>query len=155
MFLKPTAKPLPRLMPWPRVVFPAPPGRRIGSRGSSSGGGGSSAAARLITSATGSEPLMICPVGKDAHPHADEPAFSGRTVLGPDLRRVAMDMADERLLPSVDELDGTVGVEREQRAVDLHRQVFAAAERAADTGEVYAHLLRLEPEARGHLVAVD
>ena len=39
MFLNPTAKPTPRLTPSPRVVFPAPPGRRIGSRGSSSGGG--------------------------------------------------------------------------------------------------------------------
>ena len=58
MFLKPTAKPVPRLTPWPRVVFPAPPGRRIGSRGSSSGGGGSSAAARRMTSAAGSEPAI-------------------------------------------------------------------------------------------------
>ena len=39
MFLKPTAKPTPRRTPSPRVVFPAPPGRRIASRGSSSGSG--------------------------------------------------------------------------------------------------------------------
>ena len=39
MFLNPTAKPTPRRTPSPRVVLPAPPGRRIGSRGSSSGSG--------------------------------------------------------------------------------------------------------------------
>ena len=46
MFLKPTAKPTPRWTPSPRVVLPAPPGSRSGSRGSSSAAGGSSAAAR-------------------------------------------------------------------------------------------------------------
>jgi hypothetical protein len=44
-------------------VLPAPPGRRIGSRGSSSGAGGSSAAAARMHSATGSEPVIVCPVG--------------------------------------------------------------------------------------------
>ena len=39
--------------------------------------------------------------------------------------------------------------------MDLHRQVLAAAERAADAGEVDAHLLGLEVETRRHLVAVD
>ena len=39
--------------------------------------------------------------------------------------------------------------------MDLHREILAAAERAADAGEVDAHLLRLEPEARRDLVAVD
>ena len=39
MFLKPTANPTPRRTPSPRVVLPAPPGSRIGSRGSSSGSG--------------------------------------------------------------------------------------------------------------------
>ena len=57
MFLKPTAKPLPRATPSPRVVLPVPPGSRIGSRGSSSAGGGASAAHRRITSATGSVPV--------------------------------------------------------------------------------------------------
>ena len=57
MFLKPTAKPTPRRTPSPRVVLPAPPGRRIGSRGSGSGSGMGIAAAARITSATGSEPV--------------------------------------------------------------------------------------------------
>ena len=39
--------------------------------------------------------------------------------------------------------------------MDLHREVLAAAERAADAGEVDPHLLRLETEARRDLVAVD
>ena len=63
MFLNPTAKPTPRRTPSPRVVLPAPPGNRIGSRGSSSGSGTGSAAARRITSATGSEPVIRWPVG--------------------------------------------------------------------------------------------
>ena len=46
-------------------------------------------------------------------------------------------------------------MQREQRAVQLHREVFAPAERAADAGEVDAHALRWQVEARGHLVAVD
>ncbi len=53
MFLKPTAKPTPRRTPSPRVVLPAPPGRRIGSRGSGSGSGTGIAAAARITSAIG------------------------------------------------------------------------------------------------------
>jgi hypothetical protein len=55
MFLNPTAKPTPRRTPSPRVVLPAPPGSRIGSRGSSSARRLGSAA-RRITSAIGSEP---------------------------------------------------------------------------------------------------
>ena len=39
--------------------------------------------------------------------------------------------------------------------MDLHRQVLAAAERAADAGEVDAHLLGREAEAGRDLVAVD
>ena len=46
-------------------------------------------------------------------------------------------------------------MEGEHRAVDLHRQVLAPAEGAAHPGEVDPHLLLLEPEARGDLVAVD
>ena len=39
--------------------------------------------------------------------------------------------------------------------MDLHREVLAAAERAADPGEVDPHLLRRQAEAGRHLVAVD
>ena len=45
--------------------------------------------------------------------------------------------------------------EREQRSVDLHREVLAPAERAADAGEVDPHLLGREVEARRDLLAID
>ena len=73
----------------------------------------------------------------------DELPVAVRAVLGPDLRGVAVHVADERLLAAVDHLHRTVRVQREQRAVDLHREVLAPAERAADAGEVDAHALRL------------
>ncbi len=76
-------------------------------------------------------------------------------MLGPDLRRMAVDVADERLLAVVDDLHGTVRLQGEQRAVDLHRQVLATAEGAAHTREVDSHLLRLQVQARRNLVAVD
>ena len=66
-----------------------------------------------------------------------------------------MDVAGERLLAVVDDLHRPVGVEREQRGVDLHREVLAAAEGAADAGEVDPHLLGREAEAGRDLVAVD
>ena len=64
-------------------------------------------------------------------------------------------VAGERLLAVVDDLHRAVRVQREQRAVHLHRQVLAPAERAADAGEVDAHLLERQPEARRDLRAVD
>ena len=39
--------------------------------------------------------------------------------------------------------------------MDLHREVLAPAERAADAGQVDAHALGLEAEARRDLVPVD
>ncbi len=68
---------------------------------------------------------------------------------------MAVDVADERLLTVVDDLHGTVRVQSEQCAVDLHREVLAAAERAADTREVNTHLLGLQVQARRDLVAID
>ncbi len=56
-------------------------------------------------------------------------------------------VAGERLLAVVDDLHRPIRVQREHRAVHLHRQVFAPAERAADTAEVDAHLF--ERAARG------
>ena len=78
-----------------------------------------------------------------------------RAVLAPDPRRVPVHVAGERLLAVVDDLHRAVRVQREQRAVDLHREVLAAAERAADAGEVDAHLLERQAEARRDLRAVD
>ena len=79
MFLKPSAKPTPRLTPSPRVVLPAPPGRRIASRGSGSGSGSGSSAALRITSATGIEPVTFWPVGS-VSPGAS--AFLSRSSTG-------------------------------------------------------------------------
>ena len=79
MFLNPTAKPTPRLTPSPRVVLPAPPGRRIASRGSGSGSGTGSAAARRITSAVGRTPSITWPVGRVSPLPS---AFSSRSSTG-------------------------------------------------------------------------
>ena len=46
-------------------------------------------------------------------------------------------------------------MQREQRTVHLHRQVLAAAERPADTGEMDPHLLDRKTEARCDLRPVD
>ncbi len=94
-------------------------------------------------------------VEEDPHADADEAPVAVRPVLGPDPRRVTVHVPDERLLARVDHLHRPARVQREQRAVDLHREVLAAAERAADAGEVDPHLLGLEVEARRDLVAVD
>ena len=75
MFLNPTAKPTPRRTPSPFVVLPAPPGSRITSLGSGSDAGGSSAAAARMHSATGIEPVIVCPVGSTS------PGFSALSSL--------------------------------------------------------------------------
>ena len=94
-------------------------------------------------------------VQEDPRADADELARAGGTVLHPDLRRVPVHVADERLLAAVDHLHRPVRVEREHRAVHLHRQILATAEGAADAREVDPHLFLLEPEAGRDLVAVD
>ena len=94
-------------------------------------------------------------VEQDLHAHADEPAVPRRAVLGANARRVPVHVTRERLLPVVDHLHGAARVQREQRRVDLDRQVLAAAERAADAGEVDPHLLLGQAEARRDLLAVD
>ena len=94
-------------------------------------------------------------VEQDPHPHVDEAPVARGAVLAPHPRGVPVDMADERLLAVVDDLHRPARVEREQSAVQLHREVLAPAERAADPREVDPHLLGREPEAGRHLVAVD
>ena len=94
-------------------------------------------------------------VEQDPHPHVDELAGPRRPVLAPDPRRMAVDVAEERLLPVVDDLHRPLRVQREHGAVDLHREVLATSERAADAGEVDAHHLGRQAEARRHLIAVD
>jgi hypothetical protein len=67
---------------------------------------------------------------------------------------MSMHVADERLLTSVHELDRPIRPQREHRPVDLHREILAAAEGAADAREVQPHLVGREIEAGRHLVAV-
>ncbi len=87
--------------------------------------------------------------------HGGDPAVARRAVLEAHARGVPVDMADERLGAAVDDAHGALRVQRQQRAVDLHREVLAPAERAADAGQVDAHLLGREAEAGRDLVAVD
>ena len=88
------------------------------------------------------------PSEQDLYADADELSLARRPVLRPDLGWMAVDMPDEGFLTAVDDLHRTVRVQGEHRPVDLHREILAPAERAADAGEVDAHLLGLQSETR-------
>ena len=94
-------------------------------------------------------------VEQDSHPDVDELPGPRRPVLAPDPGGMPVDVADEGLLAVVDDLDGAARAQREQRAVDLHREILAATECAADAAQVDPHHLRRQREARRDLVAVD
>ena len=68
---------------------------------------------------------------------------------------MTVDVAEEGLLPVVDDLHRPLRVQREHGAVDLHGEILPPAERAADTREVDAHHVRRQVEAGRDLVAVD
>src|SRR5947208_756862 len=137
MFLSPTAKPTPRLTPSPRVVFPAPPGRRIGSRGSSSAGGTGSSAQRRITSATGSVPVISWPVGSRS---PGPSALRSRSSTG------SMPSAAASL---------SICASCAKQLCTAPKPRLAPAEGAAHAGQVDPHLLGREAEAGRDLVAVD
>ena len=61
--------------------------------------------------------------------------------------RVPVHVAEERLLPGVDHLHRPAGVQRQQARVDLHGQVLARAERAADAGQHQPHLVFRQAQA--------
>ncbi len=63
-------------------------------------------------------------------------------------------MAEEGLVPGVDDLDRLAGALGQQAGVDLHREVLAAAERPADTRQGEPDLLLRQPEHRRDLLAV-
>ncbi len=86
--------------------------------------------------------------------HVRDLAVLGGAVLVPELRRVAVHVAEEGLEPVVDHLDRLVRAQREQAGVDLHRDVLAAAEGTADAGERHAHLLLGQAEDGGDLPEV-
>src|SRR4029077_78870 len=87
--------------------------------------------------------------------HADKLSFTCGAMLRMDPRRVTVDVAGERLLPAVDHLHRATRVQREHCRVDLDREILAAAEGAADSREVDAHLLLREAQTRCDLLTVD
>jgi hypothetical protein len=94
-------------------------------------------------------------VEQDPHLHVHKPAVAGGAMLAPHSRGVPVDVSDERLLAVVNDLHRPARVQSEQGAVELHREVLSAAERATDTGEMDSHLLGGKPETRSDLVTVD
>ena len=69
-------------------------------------------------------------------------------------RWVAVDVAEEGLLAVVDHLHGAFRLEGEHAGVDLHAEVLATAERAADAGECEPHLIRRKSQALCYLILV-
>lgn len=67
---------------------------------------------------------------------------------------MAVDVPEEGLEAVVDDLHGFAGAQGEQAGVDLHRQVLAPAERAADTGECHADLVLGQAEHGRDLLEV-
>lgn len=65
-----------------------------------------------------------------------------------------VDVSEEGLEAVVDDLDRLAGAQREQAGVDLHREVLAAAEGAADTGERHPDLVLGQAQDRGDLLEV-
>jgi hypothetical protein len=68
---------------------------------------------------------------------------------------MAVDVAEEGLLARVEDLDRAAGAQGQHAGVDLHGQVLAGAEGAADPGQGDPDLLGRQVEARGELAAVD
>ena len=94
-------------------------------------------------------------VEHDPRLHVDQPAVAPGAVLVGEAGRMAVDVAEERLLARVEDLDRTAGAQGQHAGVDLHGQVLAGAEGAADAGQGDPDLLRRQVEAGGELVAVD
>lgn len=67
---------------------------------------------------------------------------------------MAVDVAEEGLEAVVDHLDGFAGAQGQQAGVDLHRQVLASAEGAADAGQGHPHLVLGQAEHGGDLAQV-
>ena len=91
----------------------------------------------------------------DRRPGVDEPPVAVGAVLVVHRGGVPVHVAEERLLAVVDHLHRLAGVQREQAAVHVHRQVLAAAERAADAGEVQPDPVGGQAEGRADLALVD
>ncbi len=68
---------------------------------------------------------------------------------------MAVDVADERLDPVVDHLDGPAGSQSEHAGVDVKAHVLARPEGAAHADRVTTDLVRGEPQTRVDLLVVD
>src|SRR5437763_12410423 len=67
---------------------------------------------------------------------------------------MAVHMAVKGFLPAVRHLDRPLRSQRQQAGMDLHADVLARPEGAADAGEVEAHLFRRQIEAGGQLLEI-
>src|SRR5438067_2844417 len=67
---------------------------------------------------------------------------------------MAVNMAVKGFLPAVGHLDRPLRSQRQQAGMDLHADILARAEGAADAGEVEAYLCRWQIEAGGQLLEI-
>src|SRR2546429_5048671 len=67
---------------------------------------------------------------------------------------MAVHMAVKGFLPAVRHLDRPLRSQRQQAGMDLHADVLARPEGAADAGEVEAHLFPRQIEAGGELLEI-
>ncbi len=111
--------------------------------------------ARRVRAHRGGAGRVGAAVEHDPRAHEHEPPVGARPVRVLHARGMAVDVAEERLVAAVDHLHRPAGAQREHARVDLHRDVLAAAERAADAAEREPHALGRQAEAGGDLVAVD
>ena len=84
----------------------------------------------------------------------DQPTVGGGVVSHPDLRRVAVDVAEEALRPAVGHAHGPPQPQGQQARVDLQADVLPRSERPADAAQHEPHPVVGEPEAGGDLLAV-
>jgi hypothetical protein len=98
-------------------------------------------------------------VGAAVEQHVRLRVDQGAVALGAELvghpRGVPVDVAVEGLLAAVAHLHRLAGAQRQQAGVHVHREVLAAAERAADPGQGQPHLLRRHAERQADLPLVD
>ena len=86
--------------------------------------------------------------------HLHELAVGGGVVAVAERGRVAVHVAEERLLPVVEHLHRAAGVQRQQAQVDLQGDVLAGAESAAHARQRDVHVVGREAEGRSDLALV-
>src|SRR5207237_10423190 len=93
-------------------------------------------------------------VDQDPRLDIDQRSVASRAVPHPDSRWMAVHMAVKGFLPAVGHLDRPLRSQRQQAGMDLHTDILARAEGAADAGEVEAYLCRWQIEAGGQLLEI-